>query len=89
METKQEFIENLQTVTTEILFEREEAKIKRLNDLRGENAEESFKILKNGFKYLCFLALVLALLLLNSQTGNHYDMNKVMTDYLTSIKVAK
>ena len=66
METKQEFIENLQTVTTEILFEREEAKIKRLNALKGEHAEESFKILKNGFKYLCFLLVVLALLLLNS-----------------------
>ena len=66
METKQEFIENLQTVTTEILFEREEAKIKRLNALKGEHAEESFKILKSGFKYLCFLLLVLALLLLNS-----------------------
>ena len=48
METKQEFIENLQTVTSQILFEREESKIKRLNALKGEHAEESFKILKKG-----------------------------------------
>jgi hypothetical protein len=76
METKQEFIENLQTVTSQILFEREESKIKRLNALKGEHAEESFKILKNGVKYLCFLILVLVLILTNTSIVDFHDINK-------------
>ena len=75
METKQEFIENLQIVTSQILFEREEAKIKRLNALKGEHAEESFKILKSGIKYLSFLILVLVLILTNTAIVNFYDLN--------------
>ena len=43
--------------SADILFEREQAKVKRLNKLRGEHSEESYKILKNGVKYLFFIVI--------------------------------
>ena len=55
METKEEFIIDLRETTAEILYEREQAKAKRLNALRGEHAEESYKTLKSGVRYAFFI----------------------------------
>ena len=53
--------------------------------MKGERAEESYIILKDGVKYLIFLGLVLVLLISHTETSDIYDMSKAVTDHLNSI----
>ena len=53
--------------------------------MKGEHAEESYKILKDGVKYLIFLGLVLVLVISDKETSDKYDLSKVVTDHLNSI----
>ena len=61
--------------------------MKRLNALQGENAEESYKTLKNGVKYLIFLIVFIMLIITDTEARDKYDLSKVVTDYLDSIQL--
>ena len=53
--------------------------------MKGERAEESYKILKDGVKYLFFLGLVLLMLIADTEMSHKYDLSKIITDHLNSI----
>ena len=55
--TKEEFFNEITQTCIELIDKRKDTIKQRLGRLTGEDAEESFKILKQGFKYIIFLTI--------------------------------